>query len=144
MTNASSLDTLLKLAYDRLEQAGTQLREAVAAQQRAQQQLQQLQDYRLDYQQRAQQTQKNGLTASNYRNFAQFLGTLDQAISLQNKAVAQSDAKAQHARQLWMQQKRQCDAYETLQTRRAQQVQQREKRREQRQSDEFARSRPAM
>ncbi len=143
MAEATNLDVLLDLARQQLDDAAVQLRTATDKLRQARLQLDQLHDYRHDYQQRAQQSLAAGLSASNYRNFVQFLDTLDNAISLQNKAVSQLDDAVAHARKTWQQKKRQLDAYDALKSRRAQVAQQQEKRKEQRLADERALRRPA-
>ncbi len=138
MADTANLDILLDLARQQLDDAALGLRNAADKLRLAQEQRQQLDSYRHDYQQRAQQSLGAGVSASNYRNFVQFLETLDNAISLQNKTVSQLEDAMAHARSTWQQKKRQLDAYDALKTRRAHARLQEEKRKEQRQTDERA------
>ncbi len=144
MAKTTNLDVLRDLARQQLSDAAVQLRDATDKRQQARQQLEQLHVYRHDYRQRAQQSLDSGMSASNYRNFVHFLDTLDNAISLQNKAISQLEDAVARARDEWRHKKRQLDAYEALQSRRNQAAQQQEKRREQRLSDERAIRRSAM
>lgn len=138
MAKPTNLDVLRDLTRQQLDNASVQLRLVTDKLRQAHQQLEQLHIYRHDYQQRAQQSLNSGISASNYRNFVHFLGTLDNAISLQNKAIHQLDDAVAHARNDWQNKKRRLDAYDTLQSRRTQAMQQQENRREQRLSDERA------
>ena len=144
MSKPGNLDVLCKLTQQQLGDAAKLLRTHTQKLQQATQQLQQLLDYRNDYQQRAQQSLNSGVSASNYRNFVHFLDTLDQAISLQNKAIHQLDEAVAQARHHWHSKKRRLDAYEALQSRRAQAAQLLDKQREQRLSDERALRRSAI
>lgn len=144
MADSTNLDVLYELTQQQLDDTAAQLRKAIHGRDQAKQQLEQLHSYRHDYMDRAQLSLKGGLSASNYRNFVQFLGTLEDAISLQNKVVGQLDGAVAYARENWQHKKRQLDAYDALKARRAQAAQQQEKRREQRLSDERALSRSAM
>lgn len=144
MADSTNLDMLRDLARQQLDDAAVDLRTAADKLQQSRQQLEQLHEYRYDYQARAARSLDNGMSTSNYRNFVQFLETLDHAVSLQNKAVSQLDDAMAHARTTWQLKKRQLDAYDALKSRREQAAQQQEKRREQRLADERASRRSAM
>lgn len=144
MAESTNLEVLRDLARQQLDDAAVELRTAADKLRQARLQLEQLHGYRQDYQARAQQSLDTGMSASNYRNFVQFLETLDNAVSLQNRAVSQLDDAMAHARTAWQHKKRQLDAYDALKSRREQVAQQQEKRQEQRLADERASRRPAM
>lgn len=138
MNPESSLDVLIKLTRDKLDEAGRALADLGTQKREAQSQLNTLDHYRSDYTQKLQDTTESGVTASNYHNFRHFIATLDEAISQQNRIIAQIDSRIETGRQQWHHEKRRLNSYETLQTRQFHQLQMREQRREQRASDEAA------
>ncbi|RTZ47561.1 flagellar export protein FliJ [Candidimonas sp. SYP-B2681] len=138
MASASSLNTLIQLAKDGADQIGKRLQQLSAERKNAESQLSMLDVYRLDYAERLQKATENGLSASNYQNFRQFIATLDEAISQQNKIVAQMDAQIEDGRQQWYAEKRRLSSFEALQTRQIRQQILRDNRNEQRASDEIS------
>jgi flagellar FliJ protein len=138
MANHSSLNMLIDLTKDGADQAGKQLQLLAVERDNAQNQFSMLQDYRQDYADRLQKATVSGLSASNYHNFRQFIATLDDAISQQNRVVAQIDKKIENARQHWYAEKRRLNSYETLVARQVRQQMLQENRREQIASDEIS------
>lgn len=138
MSKTPALNVLIDVANEAVDEAAKAMQKAASDREKAQQQLELLHSYRLDYAQRLQQTTAGGVTASNYLNFHRFLTTLDDAISQQNGIVAQSESRLEAGRQQWYAEKRRLSAYEALHTRQRQQYAQQEARREQRASDEIA------
>lgn len=138
MSKKPSLDLLINVTSDAVDEAAKVLQKAASERAKAQEQLDMLHTYRLDYAQRLQETTEGGVTASNYLNFRRFLNTLDEAISQQNNIVAKSESQLAAGRQQWQSEKQRLGAYEALQTRQRQQQVLREARREQRVSDEIA------
>lgn len=136
MEKHSSLPTLIELAKNQADAAGKALAQLQTERQKAQAQLDTLHEYRLDYAQRLQQVTESGLSASNYHNFRQFIATLDQAISQQNKVVAQFDSKIQAGKVRWVEENQRLRSYEALQTRQREQAQRQQNRREQLATDE--------
>lgn len=138
MSPETPLDVLIDLTQDKLDEAGRNLAELSTRRREAQGQLNTLDDYRADYTRRLQNTTEQGVTASNYHNFRQFIATLDEAISQQNTIIAQIDVRLEAGRKQWHDEKRRLNSYETLKARQIRQLQYREQRREQRASDEFS------
>ena len=138
MTDPATLTTLIDLARQAVDDAARQLRALADARQEADGQLNTLQDYRQDYLQRLNQATQAGLSASNYHNFQQFIATLDQAISQQNKHVSQLDARIELGRAEWRQCQRKLSSFEALQARDERVRAERETRREQRLNDEIS------
>lgn len=138
MSKAPSLDLLINVTHEAVDEAAKRVQQAARARTRAQEQLETLHAYRLDYAQRLQERGQNGLTASNYLNFHRFLNTLDEAISQQNTIVAQSESRLVAGRQQWQAERQRLGAFEALQSRQKQQQALREAKREQRASDEIA------
>lgn len=138
MSKTPALDVLIDVTNEAVDEAARSMQQAAAERDKAQQQLDMLHNYRLDYAQRLQNTAENGVTASNYLNFRRFLLTLDDAILQQNNIVAQSESRLEAGRLQWYAEKRRLSAYEALSTRQRQQQAVREARREQLASDEIA------
>lgn len=136
MKREAPLDVLISLAQDRLDEAGRELAALTQQRSEADAQLNALDTYRIDYTLRLQQTTENGLSASNYRNFRQFIATLDEAISQQNKLIMQIDSRLEAGRRLWHNEKRRLGSYEILKARQLNQEKHREQRREQQAADE--------
>lgn len=137
MSKKPSLDLLINVTHDAVDDAAKLMQRAATERGKAQEQLEMLHAYRLDYAQRLQESAEGGVTASNYLNFRRFLNTLDEAISQQNNIVAQSESRLAAGRLQWQAEKQRLGAYETLQTRQRQQQALLEARREQRVSDEI-------
>lgn len=138
MSPETPLDVLINLTQDKLDEAGRALAELGTQRREAQGQLDTLDGYRSDYTRRLQDTTESGVTASNYHNFRHFIATLDEAISQQNRILAQIDTRIAAGRQHWHDEKRRLNSYETLKARQLSQLKAREQRREQRASDEAA------
>lgn len=138
MAKISSLPTLIDLAKDGTDQAGKLLQQLTTERSNAEQQLSMLQDYRQDYAERLQKATQTGLSASNYHNFRQFIATLDEAISQQNRVVAQIVSRLEAGRQHWHAEKRRLSSYEALQARETRQQLVRDNRTEQIASDEIS------
>ncbi len=138
MTKSPSLDLLIDVTHEAVDEAAKRVQQAAEARTKAQEQLETLHAYRLDYAQRLQESGRGGLTASNYLNFHRFLNTLDEAISQQNNIVAQTESRLAAGRQQWLAERQKLGAFEALQNRQKQQQAMREAKREQRANDEIA------
>lgn len=138
MSRKPSLDLLINVTHEAVDDAAKLMQHAATERGKAQEQLEMLHAYRLDYAQRLQESAEGGVTASNYLNFRRFLNTLDEAISQQNNIVAQSESRLAAGRLQWQAEKQRLGAFEALQARQRQQQAVIEARREQRASDEIA------
>ncbi len=138
MTSMSSLNLLVDLGNNHLEQAGQQLQSLSQQKQKAAEQLEMLQGYRQDYAQRLLEAGRSGLTMSNYHNFVRFIATLDEAIQQQNKILQKLDAKVSTSRNEWNDKRVRVHAYETLVERQENRLRVAQQRREQNQSDEIS------
>lgn len=136
MAKHSSLGTLIELKKDAANKVVKQLQELQNERNNAENQLSTLLVYRQDYAERLQKATMDGVTTANYRNFRQFITTLDEAILQQNKVVGQIDTKIQHSQQQWYAEKRRLSSYEALQTRHQQHQLKQENRAEQLANDE--------
>lgn len=138
MASTSSLNTLIDLTKNGAEKIGKLLNQLTTERNNAEAQLSTLHVYRLDYAERLLKATETGLSASNYQNFRQFIATLDEAISQQNRIVAQMNVKIEEGRQQWYAEKRRLSSFEALQTRQAHQRLMRDNRIEQLASDEVS------
>ena len=140
MTKPQTLNVLIDLTHDAVDEAARRMQQAQQEKDKAQKQLELLHSYRLDYAQRLQTSSQQGVPAAKYLNFQRFLTTLDEAISQQNQIVAQSELRLEAGRKQWAAEKRRLGAYETLDTRRREQQARQMARREQKANDEMASS----
>ncbi len=118
-------------------------RELGAAQQQlaqARQQLDELMDYRADYQRRFQQAGAGGMGAGQLADYQQFLLRLGQAIDEQAQRVAQAGQWLEARRSHWFARRGRVKSLEGVAARYLAQEQRSEQRREQREQDE----RPSM
>lgn len=138
MPSQLPLDMLIKLATESCDEAARLLGRLSAERTHAERQSTMLQDYRQDYLERLQLSMSNGMSASDCHNYQRFIGTLDDAISLQQNVLIQADENLAKARLFWQQEKRKLNSYDALAKReiRAQAVV--ESRREQRINDEYS------
>ena len=138
MTSTQSLSTLLEHAEAERDAALAALRNTEAAAAAAQGQLDQLQEYRTQYQQRwsTQFRQAGSIELMQcYQGFAQ---RLDQAITQQSQIVAQAEQRAQQARAVVLEREQRVAAVRKLIERRQQEQNRVAERRDQRATDEAA------
>lgn len=138
MAKHNPMDTLIDLTKNQADEAARQLQNLTTSRNNAQEQLSTLHVYREDYVERFEKASAAGMSAANYHNFRQFIATLDEAISQQNKIVTQLDHKLEQGKQRWFEQKRQLTSYETLLSRQANQRQLQANRTEQKINDELS------
>lgn len=135
-----TLLTLIDLAKTSADDAAKALQQATAERNKAQQQLDTLHEYRLDYARRLQEATQSGLSAGSYQNYRQFIATLDGAIIEQGKLIEHFDLKIQETRQHWYAEKRRLNSYEALQSRQQHKLAAQEARKDQIASDEISAS----
>lgn len=138
MATHNPIITLIDLTKTRTDEAARQLQAVTASRDGAQQQLDTLYVYRQDYLDRFEKASSEGMSAANYHNFRQFIATLDEAISQQNRIVAQFNLKLEQSKEHWIDQKRQLNSYETLLSRQEQERQLQNNRKEQKLNDEMS------
>lgn len=136
MPTSSSLKMLLDLTQNRSDAAARRLGELNSREQEAEQKLRLLLGYRQDYQVRFQEFAKNGIDQAAWRNFREFIGKLDAAITEQRNAVENSRNRMQAGRTDWHAQQRQLKSYDTLSQRQERAETLRAAKREQREQDE--------
>jgi flagellar protein FliJ len=117
MTKPFSFQPLISLAQHRKDSATQKLGQLNRQQHNAQSKLEMLQQYRKDYQARLQESAQNGINPAELRNFHEFIGKLDEAISQQLKLVGQSIASTQAGRGEFDAAQRKLKSFDTLQQR---------------------------
>ncbi|MND53627.1 Flagellar FliJ protein [compost metagenome] len=138
MKSQSPLITLRDLAQDAVEQATQQLGQVRKAQQAAEQQLSMLLNYQDEYRQKLNNQLSGGMESSNWQNYQQFIGTLEQAITQHRQQLTQWGEKVESAVKHWQDKQQRLNAFETLHTRAQSAQLQLENKRDQKLMDEFA------
>ncbi|CAI0790045.1 Flagellar fliJ protein [Serratia quinivorans] len=138
MKSQSPLITLRDLAQEAVEQATQQLGQVRKAQQAAEQQLSMLLNYQDEYRQKLNNQLSGGMESSNWQNYQQFIGTLEQAITQHRQQLTQWGEKVESAVKHWQDKQQRLNAFETLHTRAQSAQLQLENKRDQKLMDEFA------
>jgi flagellar FliJ protein len=138
MKPQSPLITLRDLAQDAVEQATQQLGQVRKAQQAAELQLSMLLNYQDEYRQKLNNQLSGGMESSNWQNYQQFIGTLEQAITQHRQQLTQWGQKVESAVKHWQDKQQRLNAFETLHTRAQSAELQLENKRDQKLMDEFA------
>lgn len=127
---------LIELAQNKTDKATERLGQLQGAQTSAAEKLEMLLQYRQEYYEQLQAQMAQGVAASRWQNFQNFINTLDSAIEQQRALSEQAKVKLQHGRTDWQNQKRRLSSFDTLADRVRQQELITLNRREQRDSDE--------
>jgi flagellar FliJ protein len=138
MSKKLPLDTLTELARTQKEEAARRLGALQSAQVSAHQKLDLLLQYRQDYSHQLQLLMESGLPASQWRNYRNFLSTLDGAIEQQRAITVQAALRLDHGRGDWQHHARRLNSFDTLADRLRRQEAMAQAKREQRDSDERA------
>lgn len=138
MSKKLPLDTLTELARTQKEEAARRLGALQSAQVSAHQKLDLLLQYRQDYSHQLQLLMESGLPASQWRNYRNFLSTLDGAIEQQRAITVQAALRLDHGRGDWQHHARRLNSFDTLADRLRRQETMVQAKREQRDSDERA------
>ncbi|SOD41582.1 flagellar export protein FliJ [Nitrosovibrio sp. Nv4] len=138
MSKSSALTTLLELAQTRTDDAAKRLGALQTQGVHMEAKLQLLLQYRDDYCARFQALMQQGLTASDWRNYQEFLDKLDDAITQQREALASAHQRVAAGRAAWQSAKRTFNSYDTLAQRDMRAELLRTVKREQQETDEYA------
>jgi flagellar FliJ protein len=138
MAVAFPLQALLDHSRHRMEAGERLLRLLKRKEDLAQQRLQELHSYKIDYQARLSGEGAAGIDIVLLRDFYHFMVKLDVAITHQEGEVTQARAHWQAAHGNWLALRQKVKAYEALAVRHANQEIQREEKRDQRLTDETA------
>ncbi|WJV52163.1 flagellar export protein FliJ [Pectobacteriaceae bacterium CE90] len=138
MKNPSSLAMLRELAEKEVEKATSQLGQVQQAYQQAEQQLNMLLNYQDDYRQKLNDSMTDGMANTSWRNYQQFILTLDKAIEQHRQQLLQWTSRLDLVMKTWQEKQQRLNAFETLRDREQSKQLARENRLEQKQMDEFA------
>lgn len=136
MSEKLPLATLIELAQTKTDEAMRRLGQLQNAQTSASAKLEMLMQYRQEYLEQFNGQIQDGLTASQVRNFQNFIGTLDGAIEQQRALTLQADTRLGQGRTDWQSSKRRLTSFGTLADRVRQFEQGIANKKEQRESDE--------
>jgi len=132
------LNPLIDLAQSDVDESTRHLGVLQKQRDEAKRQVDALTEYRDEYRRRLAAEAQGGMNASHWRNFHQFIDTLDVAMAQQRLSIETAERRLVMARTDWQQKKQKLDSYETLLERAKQRENVRLARIEQRDSDEFA------
>lgn len=138
MSEPFPLQTLLDLANNRMDDAARKLGELIASERAVEEKLTLLVDYRKEYQARFVEAARNGIGPDAWRNYSAFLLKLDEAITIQQRAVADSRRRVEQGQQAWVDQRNKVKAFDTLSQRHQSQQARKEAKQEQKLTDEHA------
>ncbi|MFC3025592.1 flagellar export protein FliJ [Vibrio zhugei] len=134
----NALTFLLSQAKDNEDKAVMALNQARSELDNYYQQLEQIEQYRLDYCQQLVDRGQAGLTASQYGHLQRFLSQLDETLSKQREAEAHFTQQVENSEQHWLEIRKQRRSYEWLIEKKQTEKQRAEEKREQRMMDEFS------
>jgi flagellar FliJ protein len=140
MTRPDALETLLDLAQTRTDDAAKRLGALYAQGVHMETKLELLLQYRDDYRARFQVLMRQGLTASGWRNYQEFLDKLEAAIDQQREALVLAQQRVAAGKTAWQSAKRTFNSYDTLAQRQTRAEVLRTAKRDQRETDEQASS----
>ncbi|NOX76740.1 MAG: flagellar export protein FliJ [Gammaproteobacteria bacterium] len=138
MKKSSRMQPVVKVAEGREQQAARHLGESQVALTQAQQRLDELKEYRRDYEQRFQTSGALGMGAAQMEDYRKFLCNLGRAIEQQTQTVAQSTTMFEQQRQRWFVTRGKAQALDNVVARYQAEEQRDLDRREQQEQDEHA------
>lgn len=133
-----ALALLLERAKDDEQKAATALHQSRLEKENYLRQLQQIEQYRLDYSRQLSERGMQGLTASSYSHLQKFLSQLDETLSRQKAAGHHFDHQITRSSEQWNEVRKQRRSIEWLLEKKQTERQQRLDRQEQKLMDEFA------
>lgn len=137
MMATTPLDTLIGLTRSARDSAGQQLAGARQTEMQLRQQVQQLEEYRLEYVRKLQVTLKSGASLATVNDYRRFISSLDDAIAHAQTELASRKQVVTERQQALQHEQRRLKSYDTLVSRREQEVLRQEERRELRHTDEI-------
>ncbi|MGF1726723.1 flagellar export protein FliJ [Photobacterium nomapromontoriensis] len=133
-----ALQLILERAIDDEHQASLALNQARIERENYAQQLQQIEQYRLDYCRQLSERGQQGLTASAYGHLQKFLNQLDETLVKQRQAGAQFDYQVEQCSDYWNEVRKKRRSIEWLLEKKKTERQRHLDRQEQKMMDEFA------
>jgi flagellar FliJ protein len=134
----NALEFLLEQANDNEQQAVLALNKARTELEGYYQQVQQIEQYRLDYCNQLVARGQEGLTASQYGHLNRFLTQLDETLTKQKSAEGHFKQQVDDCEEYWHNTRKQRQSYEWLIEKKAKEKAQLEAKRDQKQMDEFS------
>lgn len=134
----SALALILNRTKDEEHQASLALNQARLERENYLQQLQQIEQYRLDYCKQFSTRGQQGLTASSYSHLQKFLTQLDETLVKQKEAGDQFDHQVEQCSEHWHEVRKKRRSIEWLIDKKQSERQQQLDRQEQKMMDEFA------
>jgi len=138
MSKPFTLQPLLELNQERLDDVTRQLGELIATEQESGRKLELLNSYRAEYVARFQDAARLGLSPEAWRNYSSFISRIDEAISAQTQQLDQSKQRTVAGQQAWIAQRNKVKAFDTLQQRHNSEQMKQAARQEQKQLDEHS------
>lgn len=138
MSNTSTLDTLVQMTRELLDEASIRLANSRKSAKQAKDFLDTLLSYRSDYISEMQRLMRDGMSAMTLGHYRSFVGSLDHAIVQANTTLKGIEQSVSDNQANWIDQHQKVNAYETLIDRRAKTLRTKESRQEQRQTDEIS------
>ncbi|BDH45353.1 flagellar FliJ protein [Salmonella enterica subsp. enterica serovar Choleraesuis] len=138
MNNSGPLTTLKDLAQKELDQATRQLGEIRQGYRQAEDKLDELMRYQQEYSQNLSSALSDGMASIEWRNYQQFIQTLDKAIEQHRQLLAQWQRRVDIAQGQWQDKRQRLHAWQTLQARQQTIARIAENRRDQKQMDDFS------
>lgn len=134
----SALEFLLEQAKENENKAVMALSQARTELQNYYQQIEQIEQYRLDYCQQLIDRGKSGLTASQYGHLQRFLNQLDETLSTQRQAENHFKQQVNNCEQHWLERRKQRRSYEWLIEKKQRDASLLQEKRDQKMMDEFS------
>lgn len=134
----NALEFLLEQAKDNEQQAVLALNKARTELEGYYQQVQQIEQYRLDYCNQLVARGQEGLTASEYGHLNRFLTQLDETLTKQKSAEGHFKQQVDDCEEYWHNTRKQRQSYEWLIEKKAKEKALLEAKRDQKQMDEFS------
>jgi flagellar FliJ protein len=138
MTNPDSWMRIKQVAEQRRDVSARGLARLVTRATHAQQKLQLLLEYRLDYRARFESASRRGMRGEWLRNYQMFIANLEQAIALQTNTVTAMRHEVSEAKRRVDGEQRRVESYQIIDDHRSGVALTREQRAEQRLQDEMA------
>lgn len=134
----SALEFLLDQAKENENKAVMALSQARTELQNYYEQIEQIEQYRLDYCQQLVDRGKSGLTASQYGHLQRFLNQLDETLSTQRQAESHFKQQVDNCEQHWLELRKQRRSYEWLIEKKQRDASLLQEKRDQKMMDEFS------
>lgn len=135
MTRSKRMEPVKKLADDKADAAAKALAEARRRLEEHVMRLNQLQEFRGQYQMQRTRSGESGIDGFRLRDYNAFVGRIDEAIAQQRQAVAQAEAEVERMRGQWTELLGRARAIDKVVDRYQQDERREDQRKAQRQSD---------